>query len=110
MPQEQPNIQETIQKRRDFVPKLMELNEKVLFGDIWERPGLSKRDRSLITVATLVALYRINELPFHLVRARENGISKDELAELFTHLAFYAGWPSAMTAVNIAMEVLAETE
>jgi 4-carboxymuconolactone decarboxylase len=110
MPQEQPTREETIQKRRDFVPKLIELNEKVLFGDIWERPGLSKRDRSLITVATLVALYRINELPFHLVRARENGISKDELAELFTHLAFYAGWPSAMTAVNIAMEVLAETE
>ena len=110
MPQEQPITQETIQKRKDFVPKLMELNEKVLFGDMWERPGLSKRDRSLITVATLVALYRTNELPFHLARARENGISKDELAELFTHLAFYAGWPSTMTAVNIAMEVLAETE
>jgi len=110
MPQEQPTREETIQKRRDFAPKLMELNDEVLFGDIWERPGLSKRDRSLITVATLAALYRINELPFHLVRARENGISKDELVELFTHLAFYAGWPSAMTAVNIAMEVLAETE
>jgi 4-carboxymuconolactone decarboxylase len=110
MPQEQPTREETIQKRRDFAPKLMELNERVLFGDIWERPGLSKRDRSLITVATLVALYRTNELPFHLVRARENGISKDELVELFTHLAFYAGWPSAMTAVNIAMEVFAETE
>ena len=110
MPKEQPTPEETMQKRKDFVPKLMELNEKVLFGDIWERPGLSKRDRSLITVATLVALYRTNELPFHLVRARENGISKDELAELFTHLAFYAGWPSAMTAVNRAMEVLAETE
>jgi alkylhydroperoxidase/carboxymuconolactone decarboxylase family protein YurZ len=63
-------------KRRDFAPKLMELNDEVLFGDIWERPGLSKRDRSLITVATLVALYWINELPFHIVRARENGISK----------------------------------
>ena len=110
MPQEQPTTQEKIQKRKDFVPKLMELNEKVLFGDIWERPGLSKRDRSLITVATLVALYRTNELPFHLARARENGISKDQLAELFTHLAFYAGWPSAITAVNIAMEVLAETQ
>ncbi len=110
MPQEQPNPQEIIQKRKDFAPKLMELNEKVLFGDIWERPGLSKRDRSLITVATLVALYRINELPFHIARARENGISKDELVEVFTHLAFYAGWPSAMTAVNIAMEVLADTE
>jgi len=110
MPKEQPTREEMIQKRRDFAPKLMELNEKVLFGDVWERPGLSKRDRSLITVAILVALYRINELPFHLARARENGISKDELVELFTHLAFYAGWPSAMTAVNIAMEVFAETE
>jgi 4-carboxymuconolactone decarboxylase len=110
MPQEQPTIEETMQKRKEFAPKLMELNEKVLFGDIWERPGLSKRDRSLITVATLVALYRTNELPFHIARARENGISKDELVELFTHLAFYAGWPSAMTAINIAMQVLAETE
>ena len=110
MPQEQPTIEEMMQKRKDFAPKLMELNEKVLFGDIWERPGLSKRDRSLITVATLVALYRTNELPFHIARARENGISKDELAEMFTHLAFYAGWPSAMTAINIAMQVLAETE
>jgi 4-carboxymuconolactone decarboxylase len=110
MPQEQPAREETLQKRKEFVPKLMELNENVLFGDIWERPGLSKRDRSLITVATLVALYRVNELPFHIARARENGISKEELAELFTHLAISAGWPSAMTAVTIAMEVLAESE
>lgn len=110
MPQEQPTREEMMQKRRDFAPKLMELNEQVLFGDIWERPELSKRDRSLITVAALVALYRVNELPFHIARARENGISKEELAEVFTHLAFYAGWPCAMTAVNIAMEVLAENE
>ncbi len=101
MPQEQPSREETLQKRKDFVPKLMELNEQFIFGDIWERPGLSKRDRSLITVATLVALYRINELPFHSARARENGVSHDELAELFTHLAFYAGWPSAMTAMEV---------
>jgi 4-carboxymuconolactone decarboxylase len=94
----------------EFAPKLASLTDDILFGDIWERPGLSKRDRSLITVATLVALYRTNELPFHLVRARENGVSKDELAELFTHLAFYAGWPNAMTAVRTAMEVLAKTE
>ena len=110
MPKEQPTREEMMQKRRDFAPKLMELNEQVLFGDIWERPGLSKRDRSLITVAALVALYRINELPFHIARARENGVSREELAEVFTHLAFYAGWPSAMTAINIAMEVLAESE
>lgn len=107
---EQPDPQEQLKKRKAFVPKLMELNEQVLFGDIWERPGLSKRDRSLITVATLTALYRINELPFHIGRARENGVTKEELSEVFTHLAFYAGWPNAMTAVNIAMDLLAENE
>ncbi|HWF76232.1 MAG TPA: carboxymuconolactone decarboxylase family protein, partial [Caulobacteraceae bacterium] len=79
----------------------------VLFGDVWERPGLSKRDRSLITVATLVALYRTNELPFHLRRAQENGVSRDELVELITHLAFYAGWPCAATAVGIARQAFA---
>src|SRR6266566_3731510 len=109
MPQEQPTIEETMQKRKDFVPKLMELNEKVLFGDIWERPGLSPRDRSLITVATLVALYRTNELPFHLKKALDNGITKDELAELITHLAFYAGWPTASSAVAIARRVFQES-
>lgn len=79
MPQEQPTREEMMQKRRDFAPKLMELNEQVLFGDIWERPELSKRDRSLITVAALVALYRVNELPFHIARARENGSAKKNL-------------------------------
>lgn len=94
----------------DFAPKLVELTDDVLFGDIWERPGLSKRDRSLITVATLVALYRTNELPFHLGRALENGVTKDELIELITHLAFYAGWPSSMTAIMIAKDIFAKTE
>jgi 4-carboxymuconolactone decarboxylase len=110
MSQVQPTSEETLRKIREFAPKLMELTDEVLFGDIWERPGLSKRDRSLITVATLVALYRVNELPSHILRARQNGISKDELVELFIHLAFYAGWPGAMTAVRTAMELLAETE
>ena len=94
----------------DFAPKLAELTDTVLFSDIWERPGLSKRDRSLITVATLVALYRTNELPLHLGRALENGVSKDELIELITHLAFYAGWPTAMTAITLAKDVFARTE
>ncbi len=88
----------------------MELTDDVLFGDIWERSGLSQRDRSLITVAALVALYRINELPSHIKLARANGISKDELVELFTHLAFYTGWPSAITAVRTAIVALEETE
>ena len=94
----------------DVAPALDELTQTVLFGDVWERPGLSKRDRSLITVATLVAMYRTNELPFHLTRAIENGVTTDELVELITHLAFYAGWPPASTAVAIARKVFAEVE
>src|SRR5215213_11437241 len=86
----------------DITPALGGYTDRVLFGDVWERPGLSKRDRSLITVATLIALYRTNELPFHLKRALENGVTKEELGELITHLAFYAGWPTAATAVGIA--------
>jgi 4-carboxymuconolactone decarboxylase len=86
----------------DFAPKLVELTDDLLFGDIWERPGLSKRDRSLITVAALVALYRTEQLGFHLGRALENGVTKDELIEAITHLAFYAGWPNAMTAIGTA--------
>jgi 4-carboxymuconolactone decarboxylase len=92
----------------DIAPALGELTDKVLFGEVWERPGLSKRDRSLITVAALVAGYRTNELPFHLSRAIENGVTKTELIELIMHLAFYAGWPAASTAVAIARKVFAE--
>ena len=102
--------QPTLDEVRAFAPKLMEVTDDVLFGDIWERPGLSPRERSLITVAALTALFRTNELPSHIKRARANGISKDELAELFTHLAFYTGWPSAITAVRSAIMILDETE
>jgi 4-carboxymuconolactone decarboxylase len=92
----------------DIAPALQGYTDTVLFGDVWERPGLSKRDRSLVTVATLVALYRTNELPFHLKRALENGVSRDELIEVITHLAFYAGWPTASTAVTSARQVFLE--
>ena len=92
----------------DIAPALAEYTDKVLFGDVWERPDLSPRDRSLITVATLVALYRTNELPFHLKKAIDNGISRDEIIELITHLAFYSGWPTANTALTIARQVFAE--
>jgi 4-carboxymuconolactone decarboxylase len=92
----------------DVAPALQGYTDTVLFGDVWERPGLSKRDRSLITVATLVALYRTNELPFHLKRALENGVSRDELVELITHLAFYAGWPTASSAAATARRVFEE--
>jgi len=90
---------------RDTVPKLIDLTESVLFGDMWERPQLSKRDRSLIVCATLIATYRPEQLRGHLQRALFNGVTKEELAEVITHLAFYAGWPAAMTAANIAREV-----
>jgi 4-carboxymuconolactone decarboxylase len=89
----------------DIAPKLAELTEQVLFGDIWERPGLSKRDRSVITVASLVALNRTEQLRFHLQRALENGVAKDEIVELITHLAFYSGWPTAMSAMLVAKDV-----
>lgn len=95
-------------KVRNTVPKLIEYTETVLFGDVWERPQLSKRDRSLIVVATLISTYRPEQLRGHLQRALANGLTKEELSEVITHLAFYAGWPAAMTAANVAREVFEE--
>src|ERR671939_1102230 len=89
----------------DIAPALGDYTEKVLFGDVWERPGLSKRDRSLIVVATLIALGREKQLVGHLERALNNGLTKAELSEVITHLAFYAGWPAAMTAALVAKDV-----
>ena len=88
-----------------IAPALAELTDKVLFGDVWHRPGLRPRDRSLITVASLVSLYRTNELPFHLKKAMENGLTREEIIEAITHLAFYSGWPIANTALPIAQRV-----
>ena len=93
---------------REVAPRLIELTESLVYGDIWERPGLSKRDRSLITVAALVAMYRGDQLPGHLERALANGVTREELGELITHMAFYAGWPAAMTAGRIAKKVFDE--
>ena len=90
---------------RAFAPKLVDLTDTVLFGDVWERKGLSKRDRSLITCATLIALGREKQLVGHLQRALDNGVTKDEIGEIITHLAFYAGWPAAMTAAQVAKDV-----
>jgi 4-carboxymuconolactone decarboxylase len=92
-------------KVRTVAPKLIELTEQVLFGDVWERPGLSKRDRSLITVAALVALNRGEQLNGHLGRALDNGVTRDEIVELITHLAFYSGWPTAMSAALLTKEI-----
>jgi 4-carboxymuconolactone decarboxylase len=94
-----------VEKIRTMAPKLVNLTETVLFDDVWERPGLSKRDRSLITVAALVALYRGDQLRGHIQRALDNGLTKDEIVEVITHLAFYSGWPTAMTAASIAKDV-----
>jgi 4-carboxymuconolactone decarboxylase len=92
----------------DLAPKLLDLTDQVIFADIWERPELSKRDRSLITVATLMATYRTDQLPFHLRRALENGVTREELVEAITHLAFYAGWPCAMSAIAALKTIVDE--
>src|SRR5512146_48315 len=93
---------------RQVIPRLIELTETLLYPDIWERPGLSKRDRSLITVAALVATYRPEQLKGHTERALANGVTREEISELITHLAFYAGWPSAMSAAKVVKQVFEE--
>src|SRR5437867_3844530 len=95
---------------RKVAPKLIEMTEKVVYGDVWERPGLSKRDRSLITVAALIAMYRGDQLTGHLERALANGVTKEEIGEVITHMALYAGWPTAMSAGRIARKVFEEAK
>lgn len=92
----------------DIAPKLAQLTDSVLFGDIWARPGLSRRDRSLVTVSALIAMNRPDQLRSHIGLARQNGVTRNELIEAITQLAFYAGWPNAITAVTVAREVFAE--
>lgn len=94
----------------DVAPKFAQLTDEVLFGDVWARPGLSPRDRSLATVSALIAMNRPDQLRGHLARARQNGLSDAELIEAITHLAFYAGWPSAVTAVGVARDVFSASK
>ena len=101
-PEEQSRAQQLM---GDFAPKLAELTDDVLFGDVWERAELSQRDRSLVTVAALIANGNSAQLTGHLNRAKANGISESELAEVMTHLAFYVGWPRAISAILVAKEV-----
>ena len=89
----------------DIAPKLAEITDKVLFGDVWADDMLSPRDRSLVTIVNLAALYRHNELGFHLKKGIENGLTQDEIIAAITHTAFYAGWPTAMTAIQAARDV-----
>ncbi|NEN05009.1 carboxymuconolactone decarboxylase family protein [Diaminobutyricibacter tongyongensis] len=92
----------------DFASKLVQLTDDVLFGDVWERPALPKRDRSLITVASLITSSSFEQLPSHLRLARTNGLTEAEIIEAIIHLAFYAGWPKAMSAIQVAKKVFAE--
>jgi 4-carboxymuconolactone decarboxylase len=92
----------------DFAPKLVSLTDDVLFGDVWERTELSKRDRSLVTVAALIAGGNTEQLTNHLARAKANGLTETELKEVIIHLAFYAGWPRAMSAIMVAKSVFEE--
>lgn len=92
----------------DVAPKLADLTDSVLFGDVWARPQLSRRDRSLVTVSALIAMNRPEQLRSHLALARQNGLTEEELVEAITHLAFYSGWPNAITAVGVAREVFAK--
>ena len=91
----------------DIAPGLARITDEVLFGDVWERPQLSKRDRSLVTSAALVATGKAEQTNFHFPRAIENGVTPEELMEMITHMAFYAGWPNAMTAVTRFKELFA---
>ena len=100
-----PNVRDSI---RATAPKLIELTEEVIYGDVWEREELSKRDRSLITIVALIAMGRERQLIGHLNRAVDNGVTHEEIIETITHLAFYSGFPTAITAATIAKEVFAE--
>jgi 4-carboxymuconolactone decarboxylase len=111
MSEQDPKQQE--QSERPYaraVPKLAQLGADVLYGDVWERPELSKRDRSLITVAALTAMYRPQQLPAHIKRAIDNGVTRDEIAELIAHVAFYAGWPAAVSSAELFGTVLDELD
>ena len=100
------------EKLGTFAPKFAELNDDVLFGEVWSREDtLSLRDRSLVTVVSLMAQGLVDSsFQYHLMTAKKNGITKAEIAEILTHAAFYAGWPKAWAAFNMALEVWDEDE
>lgn len=90
----------------DFAPGMVHYTDKVLFDEVWERVGLSKRDRSLITISALTALGKTEQLQFHLAYARQNGVTDEELQEALLHLAFYAGWPNGMSATTVLKNIV----
>ena len=89
----------------NFAPGLVHFTDDALFGDAWKRPQLSPRDRSLVTVAALLTGGNAEQLTFHLQYAKDNGATEEELIEAITHLAFYAGWPKAFSAMTVAKQV-----
>ena len=94
----------------EFIPKFGELRDNMLFGDIWEQPSLTKRDRSLVTISVLASHYRTEELKGHIQRALDNGVTKEEIKGMIVHIAFYSGWPTAVNAGRVAMEVFGEKD
>lgn len=97
-------------KVREIVPKLIDMTEKVVYGDVWERKELSKRDRSMITVAALIAMNRTEQLKGHTQRALDNGVTKEEISEIITHMALYAGWPCAMSGALVVKDVFEQNK
>jgi len=100
------NVKKATDELKDLAPDYAQLTQDVLFGDVWKRPPLSQRDKSLITVTVLVALNRIEQVEFHLKKAFENGLTKEELVAAITHIAFYAGWPTAASGLSHLKKVL----
>ena len=94
----------------EVAPHLAEITNEVVFGDIWERPQLSKRDRSLIVIAALTAMYRTDQLRVHVRRGLDNGLTREEIGEVITQMAFYAGWPTAANAAIVAREVFEQED
>lgn len=94
----------------EVIPGLTEITDRVLYGEVWERPGLSRRDRSLLTVAALMTANRHQQLASHIGLALDNGVTKEELGEAMLHLAFYASWPASITASRIFYDVVKQRE
>jgi 4-carboxymuconolactone decarboxylase len=106
MNMENDDVQKATDDMKAIAPEFAQLTQDVLFGDVWKRPPLSQRDKSLITVTILVALNRIEQVEFHLKKALENGLTKEELVAAITHIAFYAGWPTAASGLSHLKKVL----
>ncbi|MBB6242401.1 MULTISPECIES: carboxymuconolactone decarboxylase family protein [unclassified Rhodanobacter] len=104
-PARAPIVAPTLDETRAVSPALARYTETTLLGELWSRPGLSPRDRSVVTIAALIARNQVIEMPFYFNRALDNGVTPAELSEIITHLAFYAGWANATAAVAVAKDV-----